>query len=67
MMTKGQLSRKISEHMGGAIMTNRKDLAACLGCSPSSVDKFLRPLPRVGRLYYIDDVAEEIVRQRQWN
>ena len=62
-MTKTELTKAMQHHAGCSFIT-RSQLASFMGYkNPASVAKYLYPLERVDKRYFIPDVADEILRE----
>ncbi len=64
-MTKSDVVKALRRTSGSEFIS-RKELASALGYRDShSVDKYLVGLAKVGRRYYIEDVAERVTEERK--
>ena len=62
-MTKSELIKDMQKFCGSSFIT-RKKLTEYMGLkTPSSVGKYLYGLPRIGKSYFIPDVAEALMRE----
>lgn len=64
-MNKQALTADLRRSCGGASFITRTELTAYLGYScPKRVDKYIKGLERLGTRYFIPDVADRIISQR---
>ena len=68
-MTKTELVKDMKQSQKGASFITVTGLAAYLGRSDKTKVKniYLRDLEKIGNTYFIPDVAEAILKKRQWN
>lgn len=64
-MNKHDIILDLRRFTGGASFIRRKDLARYLGrADPHSIDKYIKPLTKIDGLYFINDVAEQLLQGR---
>lgn len=62
-MTKSEIVKDMKSFTGSAFI-NRADFARYLGMNPKNADRYLNGLEKIGRLYFIPDVAEALMKER---
>lgn len=61
-MTKSELTKDMKAAVGSGFIT-RRELAAYMGYKdPGKIDKYIRDLQKVGKRYFIPDVADALCR-----
>ncbi|MGN0715546.1 MAG: hypothetical protein ACI4WY_05600 [Anaerovoracaceae bacterium] len=60
-MTKKELTKSMQDFTGCSFITKAQLMTFMGYKSPNSVTKYLHPLQRVDKRYYIPDVAEEVL------
>lgn len=61
-MKKSELVKDMKSFTGSAFI-NRADFARYIGLQPKNADKYLIGLERIGRMYFIPDVAESLLKE----
>lgn len=61
-MKKSELVKDMKSFTGSAFI-NRAEFARYIGMQPKNADKHLIGLERIGRMYFIPDVAEALLKE----
>ncbi len=63
-MTKTDLVKAMRRHTRDADFITREEVRACMGYGdPHKVDRYLHGLGKIGRKYYIPEVADRIMQE----
>lgn len=62
-MTKSEIVKDMKSYAGSAFI-NRTDFAKYMGVSMNYADRFLKSLDKIGRFYFIPDLAEVLMKER---
>ena len=63
-MTKTDIIKAMRRHTRDADFITREEVRACMGYSdPHSVDQYLYGLGRIGKKYYIPEVADRLMQE----
>lgn len=63
-MKKSEIVKDMKAFTGSAFI-NRSKFARYLGVQPKHADKYLVGLERIGRMYFIPDVAEALLKEAE--